>query len=382
MAKETKLLRKMYLLSDASVQKLKELDDAEKEFTTLDHRMKKILYDKKLTGHTKWMLYNNLLEKYNNLRRKMSREYETTKDKRKKIESNTQTETRVNPFDLNIRDNIPEFDEFGFSNGAKNRNNNEFFNNLENKIDGEGELEPLSPTSNRRLSAFSVASTSKKSSNPIRHHLMQDPTFTPDESYSLANPDNTIHEIESDEETPVLLKKKTHKPKNSVTLFINDHNYSIHKDDEDDFRDFAADEFKKYPMTEKLQDWRFQLFKKRKIKEFQEQMAAEKLMVDNEKKKAEKRKAEAEMAKLMDQNRREEEDNNREEEHIQHWSGASTTNRKSKSPIKKRIKIVVPRIKPQQPSMAEVFVKTKPTRAVTRLQQKGKGKSVRWYHMR
>lgn len=84
MAKETKLLRKMYLLSDASVQKLKELDDAEKEFTTLDHRMKKILYDKKLTGHTKWMLYNNLLEKYNNLRRKMSREYETTKDKRKK----------------------------------------------------------------------------------------------------------------------------------------------------------------------------------------------------------------------------------------------------------------------------------------------------------
>lgn len=123
MAKETKLLRKMYLLSDASVQKLKELDDAEKEFTTLDHRMKKILYDKKLTGHTKWMLYNNLLEKYNNLRRKMSREYETTKDKRKKIESNTQTETRVNPFDLNIRDNIPEFDEFGFSNGAENRNN-------------------------------------------------------------------------------------------------------------------------------------------------------------------------------------------------------------------------------------------------------------------
>lgn len=296
MAKETKLLRKMYLLSDASVQKLKELDDAEKEFTTLDQRMKKILYNKKLTGHTKWLLYNNLLEKYNNLRRKMSQEYGKTKDSRKKIETDTQTEThqkqqaapRVNPFDMNIHDNIPDFDELDFSNEFENQNNSEFFNNLENRIIGEGELEPLSPNSSRRLSAFSVASASKKSTNPLRHHLMPDPTFIHDESYNFNNPNNTIPEEELSGEIQTTPKKKAVKPKNSVTLFLNNHNYSIHKDDEHDFREFAADEFKKYPMQDKLQDWRFQLFKKRKNEEFIKQMEAEKQLVENEKIKAKK----------------------------------------------------------------------------------------------
>lgn len=395
MAKETRLLRKMYLLSDASVQKLKELDDVEKAFTTLDKKMKQILYNKKLSGHTKWLLYSNLLQKYDALRRRMGHEYDVKIQSSKKNDSEVQTDNanKTNPFNQNIHDNIPDLNDLDFSNDFEQRNNSEFYNGLENHIIGEGELEQLSPQSSRRLTAFSTASASKKSVVPLRHHLMQDPSWLGDDSHNLMNPDNTILE---EEESPVYdedrgeeepneeyrLPPPPKKQKNSVSIELKGHVYSIHKDDVDDFRDFAAEEFTTYPKQEKLMNSRFQMWKKRKNKEFEELMKAEKIMIEKEKKR--KRIEEAALAKKMENNRREEEKKRREEERALHWSGTesvSSKNRKSKSPVAKQK--TKSRGK-EQLSVAAFFPKTKqgPARMTTRSNFQKGGGIVKWFRMK
>lgn len=126
MAKETKQLKKMYLLSEAAVERLKQLDEVEKEFTVLDKRMKKILYSKKLKGHTKWIMYNHLLQKYNELRRKMSNEYHKELNAKKSSTENKTMETQTNATSppTNPFGNIyqPNFDDLEFENEFENQN--------------------------------------------------------------------------------------------------------------------------------------------------------------------------------------------------------------------------------------------------------------------
>lgn len=392
MAKQTNMLRKMYLFSEGSVQKLKELDEAEKEFTELDKRMRKILYDKKLAGHTKWLLYNNLLQKYNNLRRKMSNAYNMEKaqlaeatDKSKKSISPEKSSVAQNPFDANIHDNIPDFQELDFSSEFEQRNNSEFFNNLEHRLSGNGELETLSPNSSRRLSAASTAAEARKSAIPFRHHLMNEPSFIRDDSRNLTNPNMTILEEDSDIEAEIEheKKKKKNERKNSVSLLINDHVYSIHKDDEDDFREFAAEEFTKYPEQDKLLNSRFQMYKKRKNKEFQDQLEAEKILVEAEKQKNKKRKEELEIQKKREENRKSANQKQLSEDQLAHWSGMDETvgTKKQKTQVTKAVK----KERLSQPSVANAYPKVKNTRSNTRAlaasTQKGRGKNTRWFRM-
>lgn len=402
MAKETKLLRKMYLMSDASIQKLKELDEAEKAFSILDKKMKTILYNKKLSAHTKWMLYSNLLQKYDNMRRQISLEYKNKVDsKGNKVETKDETDspatkeqrfvTPINPFDQNIRDNIPNINDMDFSNEFENRDNSELF--------GEGELEPLSPNASRRLSAFSVASATKKSAVPLRHHLMQDLSWMANNDRDVADINITIPSVDDDDDDELDPPPKK-KVKNSVSLTINGYIYSIHKDDVEDFKEFASEELRRYPKQTKLLDHRFQEWKKRKDREYREMAEAEQILVEKEKKRLKRRQEESETAKLLEQNRFEVEQKRQQKEQMEHWSGAehiSMTNRKSKSPVKTAVKTEKPKttttkiraVSKTQPSVANMFPKSKSAderkaRLEARLNnaQKGKGKSIQWYRMK
>lgn len=68
MAKELQQLKKYYLLTDESIKKLRETEAAENQFSVLDHRLKKILYNNRLTGYNKFVLYMDLFNKIYQLR--------------------------------------------------------------------------------------------------------------------------------------------------------------------------------------------------------------------------------------------------------------------------------------------------------------------------
>lgn len=53
MAKDSKALKKMYLLSESTFQKIKDIEDAERNFSTLDKAMKSVLYNNKISNHKK-----------------------------------------------------------------------------------------------------------------------------------------------------------------------------------------------------------------------------------------------------------------------------------------------------------------------------------------
>lgn len=395
----------MYLMSDAAVEKLKELDDAEKMFSVLDRQMKKVLYSKKLPPQTKWILYTNLLTKYDNLRRSMSQTYYAQKNNQKKISSETQTPTeQPNPFDRPNRTHIPDLDGLDYSNDFESRDNSHFFNVLENNILGEGEQEPLSPNSSRRLSAFSVASATKKSLVPMRHHLVPEPSWIGDETTPLTNAEKTI--IEEEEpieiiESPEKPKKKT-KSKDSVSITIGDWVYTIHKDDLLDFKDFAYEEQLRYPHQDRLIDSRFQEWKKRNNREYRERMEAEEKMIAAEKEREKIRKKEEAAAAVAEKSRKDQEINQRNEEYLLHWTGADkipSTSRKSispepepKTPVKKTKTATVKAKK--QVSVARISPKIKSareTRILARqaLQNKtrenlqdGKGMPLQWVSMK
>lgn len=69
--KEMQLLKKMYLLSEATIEKIKDVEDMERNFTTLDKAMKEVLYNKKLNDHEKLQYYKNFLDKYLHLRKQL-----------------------------------------------------------------------------------------------------------------------------------------------------------------------------------------------------------------------------------------------------------------------------------------------------------------------
>lgn len=151
-------------------------------------------------------------------------------------------------------------------------------------IEADGALPSLTPEQNRRLSAASQAL-------PLRHRLTTDPSFILNDSHNLS-----LDPIpENDSDSDIVTPPRNAKPRDSVTLFLKGQNYSIHKDDEDDFREFAAEEFTKYPLQNTLHDYRFQLWKKRKDKEFQDAMQEEKNRVEKEKKRLERQREEGQL---------------------------------------------------------------------------------------
>lgn len=325
MSKESTNLRKMYLLSDSSMQRLKELDKIEKEFTELDKRMKKILYSKELNAHDKWILYNDVLGKYNELRRQMAADVKH-KNKPTPKKNSTTMETQTddhelpqqqrrasvpnNPFTENIRTNVPDINGLSFANEFENQNNDDFYQDLEYNLSDTGNLEPISPNSSRRLSAATFAI-------PLRYNLNNDPSWLNDSRvtnwettpqrqlgpayYMTPRPlgptyfNTPIHTpsvprpiFEADEEAEMtnavaetLAPQKRAKEKTNLNITLYGNTYSINKDDEYDFREFAAESFGKSPHKE-LTDADFQKFKKRKMIEFKQRMEEEKQNVENE----------------------------------------------------------------------------------------------------
>lgn len=51
--KDMQLLNKMYLMSEATIEKIKDVENMERNFTALDKSMKDVLYNKKLNDHEK-----------------------------------------------------------------------------------------------------------------------------------------------------------------------------------------------------------------------------------------------------------------------------------------------------------------------------------------
>lgn len=103
MSRDSKLLKKMYLLNESTFSKIKDIEDTERNFNRLDRQMRKILYGKNTSTHNKWLQYSKLLEKYMNLRKQMIAKY-GEKEAIKKIEQTQQTE----PISVkNIFENAP-----------------------------------------------------------------------------------------------------------------------------------------------------------------------------------------------------------------------------------------------------------------------------------
>lgn len=75
MTNQNKMLKKMFLLNETSFQKIKDIEDTERNFNALDKHMRAILYNKKLNDHEKLVQYTELLEKYLKLRKQLLTKY-------------------------------------------------------------------------------------------------------------------------------------------------------------------------------------------------------------------------------------------------------------------------------------------------------------------
>lgn len=429
MSKENKLLRKYYLLTDASVKRLKEIEEAEKEFSILDRKMKQLLY-RKLPPYSKWQLYNSLLTKYDALRRQMYHKFGEKKVEKKTNEMEIQTDKiqtpakdTTNPFDDS---NAVEYNRLDFMNDFENRDNSRFYNSLETELNGRGELNSLTPNSSRRLTAASVASATKKSAVPMRHHLMAEPSWLHDDS-RLA--DNTIFEEDGDDDdNDVANANNAPRPststaaqgeyvlappkrqysiagpgkdrtrKNSLSLALDGVVYHVHRDDYEDFKEFAAERRKKSPKT-MLYEKEFLKWQKKKDTEFEQRMAQERQFIakaaeiDTQRK---QQKKDDQLAQLVAKRRAEEEERRKEEDRAalfaeQEEVAPKSRNRRSgehkpstKGARKQKGKTTVVNA---QPSVAKIFVKTKSNtdrddRAAKRQAQRGDGKRIRWIRIK
>lgn len=82
MLRDAKLLKKYYLLSPSSFEKMKEIEATERTFNVFEKAMHSLLYkNSKLNEHDKWMKYNELLNKYLNLRNRLISKYGETEKK-------------------------------------------------------------------------------------------------------------------------------------------------------------------------------------------------------------------------------------------------------------------------------------------------------------
>lgn len=103
MTKDNRLLKKMFLLNESSFQKIKEIEDTERNFNALDKAMRAILYNKKLNNHEKLMQYTELLEKYLKMRKQLIAKYGEDSVKSHSIKE----EKPTNPFESAVKNNFP-----------------------------------------------------------------------------------------------------------------------------------------------------------------------------------------------------------------------------------------------------------------------------------
>lgn len=75
MSKQLNQLRKYHLMTEESMKKLREIEGAEKQFSAIDKRLKRILYNKQLTGYNKFILYSQLFDKFQQLRQEIKKKY-------------------------------------------------------------------------------------------------------------------------------------------------------------------------------------------------------------------------------------------------------------------------------------------------------------------
>lgn len=69
MTSDNRKFNKWYLMNETTFDKMKSMEDAEKNFSVLDKLMKTILYNKKMNIHEKYIRYTQLFEKYLKLRK-------------------------------------------------------------------------------------------------------------------------------------------------------------------------------------------------------------------------------------------------------------------------------------------------------------------------
>lgn len=403
--KENKLLRKYYLLTDASVKRLKEIDRTEKEFSNLDRKMKQVLY-RKIPPYSKWQLYNSLLTEYDTLRRQTYEKYGKKKTKEMEIQTDkiqTPVKDTTIPIDNDGGENaVDNNNRLDYLNDFESRDNSRFFNNLETELNGEGELQSLSPNSSRRLTAASAASATKKSAVAMRHHLMPEPTFIHDDS-------TILEEEDVDEPTPstsaaamdesyvlqppkkkqreysITSQGKDRSRKNALSLVLDNVIYYVHKDDYEDFKDFAAEKRKKNP-NQMLYEKEFQKWQKKKDADYQQFLAREQNFlakaaeVDAQRK---QQKKDEQMARLLAKRRAEEEERRKEEDRAAIFAeqevetAPKSRNRRSgeHKPSKKGGKKEKP--DEMQPSVAQIFPKRK-SGGTSTAKQRGHGKRIRW----
>lgn len=106
MTNQNKMLKKMFLLNETSFQKIKDIEDTERNFNALDKHMRAILYNKKLNDHEKLVQYTELLEKYLKLRKQLLTKYGENTLKTPN-EPKKQKQGVENPFDSANMKNFP-----------------------------------------------------------------------------------------------------------------------------------------------------------------------------------------------------------------------------------------------------------------------------------
>lgn len=480
-------LKKYYLMTDESMKKLREINEAEKQFSTLDQRLKKILYNKRLSGHNKYILYSQLFNKLQQLRAEYLKKYNTKNNEIKSTQTSDlgipiQTQTEENNTNVNIRTTATEVDENANENEntldllnssrplihrrALNRsipinnrraNRTQFnaseidrpvlnaspilnatstpihnrspanvqsparqyrdprvvndsphfepnesseadsyetqlneslpdFNNLAineppksrdpfwmSHIDWEeimdtGMLEAYTPEQNRRLSVASMVSAQKK-------RAVQQPTYS-EEDGAVGGGSN------EDQNNMTIIDGPPSNP--HVTISINDVEYSVPVADEDDFREFAAEEVTKDPNIMNISRSKFVAFQKRKNREYHQRMKDEAKLKRKVEKREQKNNLANELAQADRVRQLQIQENNWDAHNVAAASTSTPKTAKKKTPKSKKKKAKTPsQLDKTQPSVAEQFQKVKNT-PNSSFKQAGSGnkKKVRWVELK
>lgn len=448
MSRQMKQLRKYYLMTDESMQKLKDIANTEKLFSMLDRQLKKVLYNKRLTGYNKFLLYSQLLGKLHQLRKERDKKFGTqskanreTKATMTSNDLSTQTAALVNeipvqtfadeqmyrtPANTSIQSSVNETapnvtpinetiadtlaqnqdmsqgnDQSYFLHPANTDRANPFASpidyelpNLENLTVNEkqlasnydpkftsklnwseidGELEAQTSPQKRRLSAAAMASASKKSAKQIP--VTYDEEDGAVGGYTNESDDPNLTIIDS----PVRFRANP----DHINMTINGIRYDMPAYDRDDFGEFAAEEFKKYPNLKSVSPTRFASWKKRKEKEYSARLREERRLIHEVKKREEENSLAKEMEEVQRQKNAQQNEVNWNAHHYAAASATSTPKTKTKTPPRAGTSKAKtpPRVDPNQISVAEIYKKTKNIKTPYN-KQSGDGKKMRWIQLK
>lgn len=430
-------LRKYFLMTDESMAKIRALNDAEKRFSVLDHKLKKVLYDNKLSAYNKYFLYWQLFNKMQQFRQNFHKKYNqqatpnATSSTQTSVLNNvisTQTNDSLNNSSINVsnipststptntsqssnertssinelqvnplmqyRDQSMVTDESLFEPASTSNENpvirqlNYTLPNLDalNIADGQtkttydpkflttidwdevndfGNIEPQTPAQQRRFSAAAMASGAKKKTNKTQ------PVYTEDDG-ALGLED------QNDPNLTVVYTPEHHRKLNYVTIPINGVEYSVPVDQKDDFSEFAAEMLARNANVEKLTDEDFQAFKNRKDAEFAKMLAEEKQL----KERVQQREEQASLAQELEAAANVKNSKRK----INNWEAIHSAAAASSTPKPKKQKKTPNKVDTNQPSVSEMFKKTKNVSTSVNNKQAGAGKKkmkkLRWVELK